>query len=142
MGATWPAVGRRLTAGPCCRRGRTCVARPKPGCSSMPRWRRPRPRCRLISRRREAGMMRLLRTGLAIAILMALAGLAAWLADQPGRVQIHWRSEERRGGKECVRTGRMRGAADHQNTKTTLYNQKYYHTSQHSIKQQITTHIK
>src|SRR3546814_17897043 len=90
MGATWPAVGRRLTAGPCCRRGRTCVARPKPGCSSMPRWRRPRPRCRLISRRREAGMMRLLRTGLAIAILMALAGLAAWLADQPGRVQINW----------------------------------------------------
>ncbi|MFC3675656.1 heme biosynthesis HemY N-terminal domain-containing protein [Ferrovibrio xuzhouensis] len=35
-------------------------------------------------------MMRLLRTGLTIAILMVLAGLAAWLADQPGRVQINW----------------------------------------------------
>jgi HemY protein len=34
--------------------------------------------------------MRLLRTGLIVAILMALAGLAAWLADQPGRVRITW----------------------------------------------------
>jgi len=35
-------------------------------------------------------MNRLLRTALAIAILMLLAGLAAWLADQPGRVQLRW----------------------------------------------------
>ncbi|WP_370156631.1 heme biosynthesis HemY N-terminal domain-containing protein [Ferrovibrio sp.] len=34
--------------------------------------------------------MRLLRTGLFLVLLMALAGLAAWLADQPGRVRLSW----------------------------------------------------
>lgn len=31
-----------------------------------------------------------MRSGIALLVLMALAGLAAWLADQPGRVRIAW----------------------------------------------------
>ncbi len=35
-------------------------------------------------------MLRLFRTGVILALLMLLAGLAAWLADQPGRIRITW----------------------------------------------------
>lgn len=35
-------------------------------------------------------MLRLLRAGLVLAALMALAGFAAWLADQPGRISLTW----------------------------------------------------
>lgn len=35
-------------------------------------------------------MLRLLRAGLILAVLMALAGFAAWLADQPGRLRLNW----------------------------------------------------
>lgn len=35
-------------------------------------------------------MLRLLRTGLILIVLMALAGFAAWLADQPGRLRLNW----------------------------------------------------
>lgn len=35
-------------------------------------------------------MLRLFRAGLILVILMLLAGLAAWLADQPGRIRIDW----------------------------------------------------
>lgn len=35
-------------------------------------------------------MLRLFRAGLILVLLMLLAGLAAWLADQPGRIRINW----------------------------------------------------
>lgn len=35
-------------------------------------------------------MFRLARTAFFLAVLMALAGLAAWIADQPGRIRISW----------------------------------------------------
>lgn len=35
-------------------------------------------------------MLRLLRSALVLIALMALAGFAAWLADQPGRVKLAW----------------------------------------------------
>lgn len=35
-------------------------------------------------------MLRLARTAIALALLMALAALAAWIADQPGRISINW----------------------------------------------------
>jgi HemY protein len=35
-------------------------------------------------------MLRLLKTAIALALLMAVAALAAWIADQPGRVRIAW----------------------------------------------------
>jgi HemY protein len=35
-------------------------------------------------------MMRLLRGALILIALMALAGVAAWIADQPGRVEVTW----------------------------------------------------
>lgn len=35
-------------------------------------------------------MLRLFRAGLILVVLMLLAGLAAWLADQPGRIRIDW----------------------------------------------------
>lgn len=35
-------------------------------------------------------MLRLFRAGLILAGLMLLAGLAAWLADQPGRIRVTW----------------------------------------------------
>jgi HemY protein len=35
-------------------------------------------------------MMRLLRGALVLIALMALAGVAAWIADQPGRVEVTW----------------------------------------------------
>ena len=35
-------------------------------------------------------MLRLIRAGLALGILMALAGFAAWIADQPGRIRLTW----------------------------------------------------
>jgi len=35
-------------------------------------------------------MLRLIRGGILLGLLMALAGFAAWLADQPGRVRLTW----------------------------------------------------
>lgn len=35
-------------------------------------------------------MLRLARTAIALALLMAMAALAAWIADQPGRIRIAW----------------------------------------------------
>ena len=35
-------------------------------------------------------MLRLFRTGLILVVLMLLAGMAAWLADQPGLIRITW----------------------------------------------------
>lgn len=35
-------------------------------------------------------MLRLLKTAIALALLMAVAALAAWIADQPGRARIAW----------------------------------------------------
>lgn len=35
-------------------------------------------------------MLRLVRGGIVLGVLMAAAGLAAWIADQPGRISITW----------------------------------------------------
>lgn len=35
-------------------------------------------------------MLRLIRGGIVLGLLMAVAGFAAWLADQPGRVKLSW----------------------------------------------------
>ncbi|WP_374301922.1 heme biosynthesis HemY N-terminal domain-containing protein [Ferrovibrio sp.] len=35
-------------------------------------------------------MLRLVRTAIGLVLLMVVAGLAAWIADQPGRIRISW----------------------------------------------------